>query len=309
MEKLFAVLEVIVPIFVVVALGVWAKRKNVLNGENVQGLQRFVTKFCLPCVLFNSCLSATMELQSLTAMLCVMVTVFIGAVLSFWMKKRIFPYYNLPMLFAAQESGMLGIPLFLSLFGAQYMFRMGVLDVAQSFIAIPIIALLGTDAGESASVSKIVKSVLKSPLLIAAICGLLLNLSGVMAWMNEIGFGPVLTETTSFLAQPVSAAMLFSVGYNFSLGSGNRQKIFRLSAIHFAYFGAMGAIMILLLTLTGPADPLTIWAAVIYWTLPSSYLSPSFARNDEEAVISSGICSVLTVVSLMVFCVVAAITA
>lgn len=303
MERIFAVLEIIIPIFVVIVLGTFAKRKEVLNQEQVKGLQNFVTKFCLPCVLFNSCLSATMEMQSLTSMLCAIIMVFLGSVFSFTILKKKYGYHNMPMMFCAQESGMLGIPLYMTLFGAEYMFRMGVLDVAQSFVAIPVIALLSTNVGESASVGKIIKSVLKSPLLIAAFLGLVLNLSGAMTWLNGVGCGAILTETTSFLAQPVSAVMLFSVGFNFSLDHDNRQKIFRLSALRFAFFAVFGAIMVFVLTVVSRADSYTIWAAILYSTLPASYLSPGFSRNEEEAVVSSSVCSVLTVVSLIIFCV------
>lgn len=307
LEKFFAVLEVIMPIFVVVGLGAYARRKAVLSSEQVQGLQIFVMKFCLPCVLFNSCLSASVEMQSLTAMFCVIVTLLCSVAFCFKLKKK-YPYHNMPMLFGAQESGMLGIPLYMTLFGVDNMFRMGVMDVAQSLVGIPIIVLLSSDVGESASVSKIVKSVLTSPLLLASLCGLFLNLTGIYSVMNVIGCGQVLKETTSFLVQPVSAAMLFSVGYNFSLEGEDRKSIINLSILHLLFFLIFGAIALMLLTLTASAEPYTIWAAVLYFTLPASYLAPSLGRKEEEAVVASGVCSILTMFSLIVFCIVAVIT-
>ena len=59
MEKLFTILEIIVPIFVVIFLGNYAKRKQIILEEQNQGLQQFVMKFGLPCVLFNSCLTVS----------------------------------------------------------------------------------------------------------------------------------------------------------------------------------------------------------------------------------------------------------
>lgn len=308
MAQFFSVLQIIVPIFVTVALGAGARKKQSLTPEQVQGLSRFVTKFCLPCVLFNSCLTAAMELQSLTAMACAAVSVLGGTLLSFRMRRRLAPYHNLPMMFCAQESGMLGIPLYLALFGAPFMFRMGVLDVAQSFVAIPVIALLGAVSEEDTSLSKILASVLRSPLLIASLCGLTLNFSGIMSRLNALGCGEILAQTTSFIAQPVSAVMLFCVGYNFSL-KGSRKVIFRLSVIHFGYYVLCGAAMLLCLSFTSQVTPHTLWAAVLYCTLPPSYLSPGFSRTEEEATVSAGACSILTIVSLVVFCIAAIATA
>lgn len=309
MNKFFAVLEVILPIFATVALGVFARRREILTKEQVRGLQNFVTKFCLPCVLFNSCLGATLELQSLTTMLCSAVTVFCASLFAFRLRKGPFPYSNLPMLFCAQESGMLGIPLYMTLFGVNYMYRIGVLDVAQSFIAISVMALLGTASGESASVSKIIKSVFRSQFLIASLCGLALNFTGAIGVLNKIGVGRLLTATTSFLAEPISAVMLFSVGYNFSLDRSNRKTIFRLSAIHFAFFSAFGALALLLVSVLSNADRYTVWALILHFTLPASYLSPGFAKTDEEATVSASVCSLLTVVSLAIFCVAAIVNA
>ncbi|MDO4493933.1 MAG: AEC family transporter [Clostridia bacterium] len=309
MEKLFAVLEIIVPIFATVGLGIAAKRKTLLTTEQVRGLTNFVTKFCLPCVLFNSCLSATLEAQSLVAMLCSFVTVLVASLLAFRLRKGAFPYHNLPMLFCAQESGMLGIPLYMTLFGASVAYRIGVLDVAQSFVAISVMALLAAPAGSSASPKEIVKSVFRSPLLLASLCGLALNFTGAIGALERIGVAKLLTATTGFIAQPISAVMLFCVGYNFSLARGNRQAILRLSALHFGLFAAAGAVALLLLKGTGSADRFGIWAVILHFTLPASYLAPGFARNEEEATVAASVCSLLTVVSLAVFCIAAIVNA
>ena len=58
MDKIFTIAEVIVPIFAAIFLGVLARRKAIMTPEEIQGLQKFVMNFGLPCVIFNSCLSA-----------------------------------------------------------------------------------------------------------------------------------------------------------------------------------------------------------------------------------------------------------
>jgi hypothetical protein len=47
----------------------------------------------------------------------------------------------------------------------------------------------------------------------------------------------------------------------------------------------------------------------MYSTLPASYLAPTLGRSEEDSTMASGVCSVLTVSSLIVFCVMAAIVA
>lgn len=307
MEQVCSVLQVIAPVFAAVFLGMYARRRALLTAEQNQGLQQFVVKFGLPCTLFNSCLTADLGAESLTTMAMVLPLMLLSALLAFRLRKKRFPYHNLPQLFAAQESGMLGIPLYMTLFGAEQAYRMGVLDLAQCPVAITTIALLSADHGKNPTPGQIAKEVFRSPFLIMSLLGLALNLSGAADWLEVVGLGPVLTETTGFIAQPVSAAMLFSVGYNFSMGKDSRGVIFHLCGIHFALMAAFGLVIQGLLFLLPGVEPATRWAVLMFSTLPSSYLAPSLGRSHQDAAVASGVCSVLTVVSLAVFCVIAAI--
>lgn len=309
MEKFVTVAQVITPIFTAVFLGMLARSRQMLKAEEIRGLQQFVMKFGLPCVIFNSCLTADITAESLSTM--ALVSPFmIGATLwAFRARKKKLPYHNLPQLFCAQETGMLGIPLFMILFGVGEAYRMGILDLAQAPAAYPTIAVLSADAGENPSRKEIVKKVLSSPLLVMSVLGLTLNLTGIGSWMDSIGIGGIITESTGFLAQPVSALMIFSVGFNFSLENGSRKTIFKLSALHLAWTVGFGLAIQLVLFLLPNVDSLTRWSVLMYSTLPASYLAPTLGRTEEDFTVASGVCSILTIVSLAVFCVMAILVA
>lgn len=308
MNKFLTVVQVVAPIFAAIALGMVARRQKLVTPEGVQGFQQFVMKIGLPCVVFNSCLTADLG-SSVTSMVLVLPAVVLATLWAFCARKKQFPYHNLPQLFAAQETGMLGIPLFMILFGADQAYRMGVLDLTQAVTAYPVIAILSADAGENPSVKDITKKVLTSPLMVMSLLGLALNLSGAGEWLEAVGIGAVITESTSFLSQPVSALMIFSVGYNFSLAKGSRAAIVRISAIHFLMFAAFCLVIQGVLFLVPGVDSLTRWVILLYCTLPASYLAPGLGRSAEDYTMASGVCSVLTVTSLIVFCIMAALVA
>lgn len=307
MEKFMTVVQVVAPIFAAILLGMLARKKSLISPEGVQGFQQFVMKIGLPCVIFNSCLTAEMGSESISSMALVLPAVVITTLWAFRARKKRFPYHNLPQLFTAQETGMLGIPLFMILFGADQAYRMGILDLAQSVTAIPVIAILSADAGENPTISAIAKKVVASPLLIMSLLGLVLNVSGAGKWLDAVGIGGILTESTSFLSQPVSALMIFSVGYNFSLAKGSRSAIIKISAIHLAMFAAACVLIQAALFMVPNVDSLTRWSILLYCTLPASYLAPGLGRSKEDFTVASGVCSILTVISLAVFCVMAAI--
>ena len=217
--------------------------------------------------------------------------------------------HNFPMLFAAKETGMIGIPLYITLFGAAQAYRMGVLDIAQAIIAIPVISLLAADPGENPTPASLAGKVIRSPLLIMSVLGLGLNLTGAAAGLERLRVLPVITQTTDFFAQSVSSVMLFSVGYSFSLSKENRGLVLKLSAAHLAVFAVICAVMELALLLLPRVDSATCWAVGLYAALPASYIAPTLGRTPEESAAASGACSLLTAVCLAVFSVMAVILA
>jgi len=309
MDKFVNTLQVILPIFAMVFLGVLSRRRGILSQEDNQGLQRFVMAFGMPCILFNSTLTASVGSGAAVSMVMIPLLLLPACFLAFRARRARIPYHNFPMLFAAQETGMLGIPLFITLFGAGEAYRMGVLDLAQAVISISVITILAADLGSHPSPAVIAGKVLRSPFLIASVLGLALNLSGIAGWLHRAGVLRVVTGTTEFIAQPVSAVMLFSVGYSFSLEGREKQLILRLVALRIAVFLVFGLAMQGVLCLLPQADPLSRWAALLYAALPASYIAPTLARNGKEATLASGVCSLTTIFTLVVFCVIAAVTA
>lgn len=309
MDKFITVLQCILPIFAAIALGMLARKKQVLTQEDTRGMQKFVTKFALPCVFFNCCVSANISAETVSSFAMVLPIVLCTTLLIFRYGKKYFPYHNTPIFFCAKEVGMLGIPLFVILFGASETYRIGVLDVAQLPVAFPVIAILTADFGENPSKKAILSSILRSPTVIMSALGLALNFTGIAAWLQELGLLGLITGSTEFLAQPVSAVMIFCVGYNFSMTAGNSKDIFRLSALHMACSLAMCLIIQLVLLLIPDVDPMTRWAILMFCTLPPTFLAPSLGRSEKDFALASGVCSLLTLVSLAVFCAIAIIVA
>lgn len=307
MEKFFTMAQVIVPIFVAVFLGMFVRKKGVFTSQEIQGLQKFIVKICLPCLLFQSCLTADLGAQTLSSMAVLVPFLLASTLWAFVRGRKRFPYHNLPMLLCCKESGMIGIPLFMILFGAENAYYMGILDLAQAVIAFPVIGILSAAEGKTASVKDILKEMFRSPLILLSALGVVLNLAGVWKLLLALGAGEVVTETFGFLSQPVSMVMLFCVGYYFSLNRESRGPVLKISALHFGYFLVVGVLLQVLLRLLPGMNDLTRWAMLFYCLLPTSYLAPGLGRSEGDYTVASGICSVLTLICLAAFACLAAI--
>lgn len=308
MENVFRVIAVVAPILVTVYLGALSRRKKLITPEGIQGLQQLVLNIALPCLVFNSVLTAKVNLQSV-AVMALLFPFMLGTTLwAFRSGRKKYPYHNLPMLFCAQETGLLGIPLFMILFGSAQVYHIVILDLTQAILFHPTVAILSSDTGENPNAGNILKKVLKSPLVVMCLLALVLNLTGAGVVLLQTGIGQVITETTSFLGQPVSMLMIFSVGYNLSLSAKNRKEILRLCTVHILVFAAIGGILQLLLFLLPNITALTRWAILLYSFLPASYFASSLGKTDREQAVASGVCSLLTLLTLVVFCIIAALT-
>jgi hypothetical protein len=56
-------------------------------------------------------------------------------------------------------------------------------------------------------------------------------------------------------------------------------------------------------------DAVSRWAAFLYVMLPASYLAPGLGRSQEDATVTSGVCSITTLITLAVFCLMAVMIA
>jgi len=309
MDKLLSIASIITPIFVTVYLGMLSRKKNLITPEGIQGLQQFILNIALPCLVFNSVLTAKVGAESIGIMAMLFPFMLVSALWAFRVGKKKYPYHNLPMMFCAQESGMLGIPLFMILFGSAQVYHMVILDLTQAILFHPTVAILSSGTEEEPNAGKIFLKVVKSPLVVMCLIALGLNLTGAGALLLQSGIGQVITEVLSFLGQPVSVLMLFSVGYNLSFSRQNRSDILRLSFVHLLVFTLIAGVLQLLLFLLTGITALTRWAVLLYCFLPASYFAPILGKTEQEKTVASGVCSLLTVITILVFCLIAVLTA
>ena len=309
MEIILHVAMIVLPILFCASLGMVARAKKLITPEQIAGMPQFVIRLALPCVLFNSCLTAKMSAESVGSMAIVFTLALLGALAGFQLRKKVLPYSNLPMLSCSMETGMLGIPLVILLFGTGEAYRMGVLDLAQNFICVPVISILTAITGSAPSAGKLLKKAFSSPLMICSLSGLALNLLGIRDILDNAGILQIITACTGFMGEPISALMLFCVGYNFSFTKENRSAIFKVSGAHIALHLLFAGVAQLLLCLFPSVDPMTRWVMLLYFTLPGSYLSPALGKTEKDQVVISSVCSLLTLFTLLVFTVITVMTA
>ena len=115
-----SVAEMVLPIMLLLAVGVFCRKKAILTPDGLAGIRSIVGNICLPVVLFNAFFTARYS----SAMLLTFAAVYLGfgaALLAGFALRRIAAPHErfFPFLLSSAEGGMLGYALYGVLTGEQ----------------------------------------------------------------------------------------------------------------------------------------------------------------------------------------------
>ncbi len=220
----------VLPILFLLVLGYWIQRTRFLSEAVIEGLRKLVVNLSLPAVLFVSFLSIDLE----PSFLVIFVVIFLLCLALFGLgrilKPRLEPARpHFPFLMTGFEYGMLGISLFASAYGLQNIGYIAVIDLGHEiFIWFVFLGLLLALGRSFQRPTELFRSFLKSPVILAILAGILLNLVGLRESLSQWPIIGAFLATLQFLAAMTIPLILLIVGYGIKLnreGSGQAARV------------------------------------------------------------------------------------
>ena len=210
-ENFIVCLDAVLPIFALVLLGYWAKRLGMLNRGDVARMNKVFFRFFMPVMVFYNLYTSDLSAAVKPALL---VYTFAGVILVFLLAlllvQRIEPERSrrgviVQGLFRSNQV-VIGLPVVASLMGEGNIAPTVILTatVVPLFNALSVI-ILEVYGGQRTKPGKLVLDILKNPLIIGSVVGILFLVFG---WRLPV---PVAT-TAKQLAQAASPVMLFLLG-------------------------------------------------------------------------------------------------
>jgi malonate transporter len=214
-----ALLDVILPVFLLIGAGYIAARFGALNGAAVDGIMTYAQSFALPVLLFRAI--ATLDLSA-TYSVGLMASFYIGAFASFaalfaaarWGFGRSLPE-SVAAGFAAYFSNtlLLGVPITERAYGTEALAgNFAIISIhAPLLYTFGIVAMVLAQAkgapaqGAFALAQNAAKGIFTQPLVIGILCGFALNLS-------NLPMPSVIDSATEMLARSGIPAALFGLG-------------------------------------------------------------------------------------------------
>jgi len=185
------ILEIILPVLVMVALGIVCRKKKLLNQNGIDNMKILVTNIMLPTAIFHALATAEYSRKTGILVLIMFVMLVISFGIGFLLKPLMEETYRkyLPFMVCVYEGGMMGYPLYTSLCGSENLSQIAVLDIAGLLFGFSVyMGLLGqTENGEKFNIKALFVSALKTPAFMASVLGIIAGLSGVI---NRLIAGP-----------------------------------------------------------------------------------------------------------------------
>lgn len=185
-----AVVDVIVPIFAVIALGFAATFTRVFDAASARGLSRFVFFFAIPLMLFEKVATTETAAGGAGALL----VTFYGATATVYLlgaltariafRKRADAAVLIGFAGAYGNTVMIGIPVVLTVIGAEGAFAMFLVISFHSLVFFPLTTVLvetarGAEAGLAHVPKEVARGVVTNPILVALVLGVAVNRLGV----------------------------------------------------------------------------------------------------------------------------------
>ncbi|MEC9489342.1 MAG: AEC family transporter [Halanaerobiales bacterium] len=207
----------VVPIFVLLILGYLIKKNRFLTSDTINEIKKLIVNFSLPAVLFTSFLKLNIQLNFIWIVL----IVFLINIIMLYLAKLFISFSNkddpyLPLVFTGFEVGMLGIPLFGTIYGLDNVKFMGVVDIGHEFyiwfVLLAMLLKLNKD-NQNSGFKNLFKSFISSPVIISIISALFINITGIVTlFEGTIAYNSVI-NSLDLIASLTIPLILIVIGY------------------------------------------------------------------------------------------------
>lgn len=304
MQNIVPVLKIVLPLIVSLGIGYFARKRDILSPEAIDGMKTFVMKFALPALLFGVFFTAEYSASILLFAVTMFALGFAGLGIGFLIGKPLekrspmFKYMT-----TGWEVGMLGYALYALLFGAENLRNLATLDFGHVlFIFSGYIAVLYTRIGCTRKES--LQALVTNPIPWAMLSGAVLAMLGVSRALTPSGVTDLIKSLCDFVAAPLSCVILIVVGYGIEFSGKNFGTAVISVLVRTLVCAALCAVALLVFGAFVPLSDAMRWAVIILFMTPAPYILTVFTNNDQERADVSMSLSLQTMVTVAAFIVI-----
>lgn len=229
-----ALMRNVMPLILLMAFGAWLRRRRYFSEETVKQNMKLIGNVLAPCILFETLrkLEVRTEYMILTVSFFCLLVLFLAISLLIYhffpVKRKFFPFFGTAFAF-----GLMGIPLFSSVYGAEHMGELTAMGVAHEVffatVYLPIANLMFR--GEKTGGRAVLKN-LFTPILMMVFTALTLNISGLGNRIEATLWGACFFRCTALLGSVSTVMAMVMIGYQIHF---ENRGLIRESALYVIY--------------------------------------------------------------------------
>lgn len=285
----------ILSIIIMIGLGYFLKRIDFLSEKDIDPFNKIVMYILLPCMIFHALYSADLSSLSKLGILpfVILGSSFVTGIVSYFILRQLnlddITLWSVLVTVMIANTGFMGYPVTLGIFGQEGFLRAIFCDIATSFIFLALSFVLILKFG--GNVKTAVRKIAFFPPLWAVVLGLAFN-------MLNIPIGPVIDNTVNYLGQGAIPLIMIALGLSIDFSAIKRSKsmIVFTSIMKLAFFPL---IAIIIASQIGLVD-LQYKISIVEAAMPSGMMSLLLAityKLDYE--LTSDCILINTVISLI----------
>lgn len=301
---LINILNTALPVFAALFIGVICRKKNVFSRSDIDAMKKLAVDIALPAVVFSAFASADYTPQKLLIPVVIFMMCVFGLALGF-MFRKIFRQKSrlMPYLMTGFEAGMIGYGLFSLLFPGESNSSFAVVDLGHVLFIFTLYKGLLLGKGQT---KELIRQAFASPVMWGISTGLLFGVTGLYKALEPVGIAALLSNVAGFISAPTSCLILITIGYDLDLRQVSWAK-------PLTYIGIRAVVVCILLSATLLINRRLIGGAIhegslfLMLILPAPYVLPIFADVEDERADIASTLSLMTLLSLILFSVMAAL--
>ena len=302
MEKLFGTAEVVLPVVAALVLGWFVRVRGIVSRQGMVEMKRLLVSVCLPAVLFSAFCDMSFAGREAALFFAfsgfTLIAFLLGRLSARLLRLR---QGIAPWLMTTIEGGSIGYALFILLYGQENLYHLALLDAGNALIQWTVImSLLALRGGERKGLGETVKK-LVTPINLSILLGLFCSITGLGRLLTGSAPGKALLSAVDFIGTPVSALIILSVGYDFSLAGIEPREAGKTAAARACIFAVLGILTGILAGRLFPEDPLYRSAVLIFSILPPTFAYGMYAKEGEESAYLSGFLALYTLLTVIAF--------
>lgn len=292
------------PILVLIVLGAVLRSAGVVTSAGIDQVKLLIVRVALPAVLFSSFLSIEISVAYLGLFVLVPAICFLLLGLGYLFRRTPLGRRYAPYLMTGFEFGMLGITLFGTAFGMERVGVIGVIGVAHElFIWFFYVTLMDAERGASHGLAATARSFVRSPVIVAIVVGIALNLLGVGPWFQSALVPRSFLRAMELLGGIIIPLILIVVGFGLRIDRTALRAALPTVAVRAALIGVLAALVAPWIVRVLSLAPIFEYALVTFLVLPPPFIVPLYMATDDatEVAYVNTVLSLYTVVSVAAF--------